>query len=159
MPVPIPPDILAVTVHDTYLYAVSKSGYLLPLYYYGPADVEPGQKVQDTPFVDDWPDYARDFVLSYYPLPELSNEKLPDDIEQKFEAQQREQSHLRPWAQAVYGGYPVYIYGDGSSADPATLGDPKASIKHLFRRVPQDLSGGPITGTGGVTRPPAELGP
>ncbi|MFC4638776.1 hypothetical protein [Deinococcus hohokamensis] len=164
------PRILAVTVRDKYLYAVSKAGHLLPLYYYGPLldprDAAPADGLrqpetwtQNVPFIEDWEAYARVFVKEYVPVPELSADVLPDDIEVHFSAQPRPEGSERPWAQAVYGGYPLYIFGSGEEPDPAGL-EERDNPTLMFRQARRGMKHGPITGVdGGVGIPPTDLGP
>ncbi|MFC4426478.1 hypothetical protein [Deinococcus navajonensis] len=164
------PRILAVTVRDESLYAVSKAGHLLPLYYYGPlldprdavpaADLKvPEAWTQNVPFIEDWEPYARVFVRGYVPVPALSADVLPDDIEAHFTTQPRPDGSERPWTQAVYGGYPLYIFGSGEAPDPAGL-EERDNPTLMFRQARRGMKYGPIAGVeGGVKVPPVDLGP
>lgn len=160
------PEIRAIAVvkqdGKEYLYAVSTAGKLLPLYVYGPL-VNPVTRPGDVPFLDAWPDYSRDYAKDYYPVPELREEQLPKDIRDDFWGQVREDPS-RPWDQAVYGkggqtkgGYPLYIYGDGTKDDPAT-GTVPPDKAHMFQRATTDLTGGPI-GQVTIDSPPSGCGP
>ncbi|SMB79173.1 hypothetical protein [Deinococcus hopiensis] len=156
------PKIIAVTTLDGYLYAVSKAGYLLPLYFYGPIlshlDGGTTPPVFDVPFVDGWPPYTQPFAEGYVPVPKLNNKVLPDDIETFFTEQERSQSK-RNWQQLVFGGYPLYIFGNGEQPDPVGS-DVREHPTALFRQVKVDFRHGPITGVkDGPTMPPAYVGP
>ena len=164
---PTPPHIIAVTVRDGYLYAVSKAGQLLALYFYSPLlnsndgfgrslTAAPVEKV---PFVDHWPLYTKGFVEGYMPVPTLEKDVLPDDIEDYFGRQPRPDSPGRPWDQAVFGGYPLYIFGDGTTPDPtgSEVGDAPTS---LFQQVRASFKHGPIPLVkDGPTMPPVYVGP
>ncbi|MVN86986.1 hypothetical protein GO986_09430 [Deinococcus sp. HMF7620] len=113
-----PLKFLALTTFDGRLYAVSHAGEPLALYVFAPlAQAYGGQ--YEVPFAPSWPQYNQDFVLQYVPMPVLSPDQLPDDLEKHITSQAREGDPVRPWEQMLYQGWPLY-YVPGIPASGAS---------------------------------------
>ncbi|WP_135230354.1 hypothetical protein [Deinococcus fonticola] len=155
------PSLLAVAVYRNHLYTVSAFGILLPLYYYGPLRQLP--PTEDVPFADQWAGYIQGYITSFYPTPRFAQAQLPHTINRDFHWQSRAGAGSRTWEQAVYRGWPLYIYGDGTQPDPDYEHfEANDDERHLFRRMPADIPFGPVKGEESPdlpTIPPASLGP
>ncbi len=122
---------LALTVFDGRLYAINKAGEPLALYVYAPlAQAYAGR--YEVPFAPSWPQYAQGLPLQYTPMPVLTPEQLPDSLEGDITQQTRDGDPVRPWAQMIYRGWPLYyVTGEQPSGSsdaqptmftPATVG-------------------------------------
>lgn len=157
------PSVTAVAVESDLLYAVSHSGHLLPLYVYGPLTTAGAPA--DVPFLGEWPPYASGYAAHYVPVPALDPAAIPDSLEDAFWSQPRPAGE-RGWVQAVYQGYPLYLWGDGTGPDPAGVLPPPGDTA-MFVRASTALRGGPVArpeaggarAGGGVGTPPESLGP
>lgn len=111
----------------------------------------------DVPFLDEWPPYASGYAAHYLPVPALDPAAIPDALEGGFWSQPRPAGE-RDWAQAVYQGYPLYLWGDGTAPDPAGLLAPPGEA--MFARASAALRGGTVARPrGGVGQPPESIGP
>lgn len=101
----------------------------LALYRYAPlqAALLSGQHV---PFALQWPEHLKLFVYTYAPVPVLSPDHLPPKLQSCFSSQARDGGGLRPWDQATYQGWPLYVYTLDCPGDP-----PLGRVPHLFERL------------------------
>lgn len=101
----------------------------LALYHFAPlqAAVLSGVRVS---FAAHWPEYLKLFVYSYLPLTSLTAAQLPPNSPQDFGTRVRDPGGLRPWDQATYRDWPLYLY----ALDTPGL-TPAGEVPHLFERV------------------------
>jgi len=127
------PSILKVEMHEGQLYGVPADGLTdnrVPIYRFAAlqAAIHSGQGV---PYASHWPEHLKLFIYSYSPLPVLSSTQLPSDLEFEFAGRPRPAEGLRPWRQATFRGWPLYVHvrieDDPSAWD--------GSITHLFDQV------------------------
>jgi len=175
-------DFLSIVLHEERLYGVSlEKGELYPLYVYGP--------LQDTvdaghppPLLHNWPNYTKDFVSQYVPLPviltnlsgliseHLPNFPLVDDflklipevllprnIRNDISSQERQGTY--PWEQTTFRLWPLYFVGPGmfvdENSDHPTMFRP-ATLALSWLAQPDRAEG---RSDGGYTFPPPGLGP
>ena len=112
----------------------------VPLYRFVPlqAAVLSGLHV---PFAAHWPEHLRLFVYAYMPLPALKVDQLPPAWAQDFGVHVRDRTGLRPWNQATYRCWPLYLY----AVDPPNL-PPIGEVLNLFERVSMTQSALPPPG-------------
>jgi hypothetical protein len=101
----------------------------LPLYHFAPlqAAVLSGERI---PFAAHWPEYLRLFVYAYLPLSCLKPAQLPPDWPHDFGRRGRDSGGLRPWDQATYRDWPLYLYILDTPGHP-----PAGEVPHLFERA------------------------
>ena len=101
------PELLGIAPSGPYLHGLTPRGPLM-LYRFAPlqAAILTGQTV---PFAAHWPEYLKLFVYAYAPVPTLSPAGLPPGLEARFGTRPRDQGGLRPWDQATYQGWPLYV--------------------------------------------------
>ncbi len=124
------------------LLAVTADG-ALAVYHFVPlqAAVLSGVRVS---FAAHWPEYLKLFAYSYVPLTPLKATQLPVYSPQDFGVRVRDGGGLRPWAQATYWDWPLYIFTLDTPGLP-----PAGVVPHLFERVSLELSPLPSPGCGG----------
>jgi len=179
-------DFLSIVLHEERLYGISlEQGELYPLYVYGP--------LQDTldaghppPLLHEWPEYAKDFVAQYVPLPviltnlgtliseQLPNFPLVDDFLKQIPevllprsirndiSSQNRQGGTYSWEQTTFRLWPLYYVGPGMFVDensdhPAMFRPATLSLTWLAQ--PDSQNGLERQNDGGYTFPPPGLGP
>ena len=147
---PQAPTIVKVEMHEGRLYGVAAgtpSGNRVPIYRFAAlqAAIHSGQGV---PYASHWPEHLKLFIYSYSPLPVLSSKQLPYGLEPEFAERPRPEMGLRPWRQATFRGWPLYVHARTGNDSAAWDG----SVTHLFDQVNMKLLSLPSPGS-------CELGP
>lgn len=136
------PHISGLSIREGLLYLEVPAGSMA-LYYFVPLRLSRvcGQSV---PFAAQWPEHLKPFVYDYSPLPTLPQwviETLPPELQADFASQSRDASGLRPWDQATFRGWPLYIHTRDRPGHA-----PERVTTDLFECVPVNLKPLPTLG-------------
>lgn len=185
-------NFLSIILHEERLYGVSiQSGELYPLYVYGPLQeaLDASRHGEAPPLIDNWPEYARQFVSQYVPLPIILTNigdviaehlpefslpaellsllpkiLLPEAIRSDISFQYRSDGRY-PWPQSTFRLWPLYYVSPGFFTDehldrPVMFRPATLALAELSQ--PDNLinSGKEAAAEGGgVTFPPPAIGP
>lgn len=121
------PPVVGVGVEGERLMALT-SGGALGLYRYAPlqAALLSGLSV---PFAARWPEHLKLFVYAYVPLPAQAASPLASGLDE-LGVHTRDLGGLRPWDQATYRGWPLYLWVPDHPGTP-----PGGQVTHLFEPV------------------------
>lgn len=110
------PELVRIEDAGGQLYGIDEHGWW-PLYRYAPlqAAVLSGQ---DVPYAHLWPEHLKLFIYKYLPVPALAPEQVPPALVERFGAVTRSPGGLRPWIQATYKGWPLYLYDQDEAGSP-----------------------------------------
>lgn len=103
-----PPAVTGLCIRGTELCGLTNQG-ILPLYRFVPLYLALmcGEVV---PFASDWPEYLKALLYLYSPLPSQPLTQIPAGLAPDLGKQSRKPSGLRPWEQATFRGWPLYLY-------------------------------------------------
>lgn len=124
MTIKCPVEFEAMFFVGKYLHGLSKAGDLYAFYVYAPVEGA-YQNKHVIPCAPLWPDYARDMVLRYIPVPDDIT-VLGDYLKSKITSQDRSGNHIigqdliRPWRQSVFQGWPLYFMQDKPQTEHVT---------------------------------------
>lgn len=139
------PQVQTVKAVGGFLVAETADGRKFPVYLYAALLLPRNEAPGDVAFIDDWPDYVEYLAALYLPVPASIT---PGDNLNKtdFSVQSRANGPRgRTWRQAVYKGYPIYIFGDASINLPND--DSSQDSRLIFYPVPVNPSHrGPVVG-------------
>ncbi|GGS33801.1 hypothetical protein [Deinococcus knuensis] len=137
---PVRTDLHGLSVRGEQLHVTTPRGPL-PLYRFTPlqAAVLCGERV---PYAAEWPEHMKLFLYRYQPLPTLTGATGPHAAH--LGAQPRDPHGLRPWDQATYGGWPLYLFLHDQPGAPAT-----GEVTDLFEVVLVGQPALPLSGARG----------
>jgi len=111
------PALISIEEASGQLFGTDAHGWW-PLYRYTPlqAAILSGQ---DVPYAHLWPEHLKLFIYKYLPVPMMAPQQLPPELIEPFGAVTRSGGGLRPWIQATYQGWPLYLYDQDEAGSPA----------------------------------------
>lgn len=155
------PVISSITQQNGYLYVQYDSGLSVPVFLYGPAkDAWDNKEALDVPFVEDWPTYVMSVPMAYAPLGMIEPGMVSGGLDPNdFKGQVRPPGSIRPWPQAVYRGWPLYVLS--GEQNPKKVHGHQQGHQFTFVQVAANIEEGPISQpiAAGVRTPPISCGP
>lgn len=90
---------------------------------------------QTVPFASHWPEHLKPFVYGYTPLPcPPPGASIGEALRLHLGQRVRPRSGLRPWDQATYRGWPLYLFAGDRPGTPAG-----GEVENLFHCVPENV--------------------